>query len=126
MVEAVIVSALENIKEFNNRVFPLDAPEKTPAPYCAYFQSSGSEFTAFEGGCGLFEAQYEINIVHKSYKGMKALIEAALLLLNGIEGKDGVEAVFIEESTPERFEDETILYWKTLYLKIFYRGGITK
>ena len=119
--EEFIIAALAQSPELKNRIYPLFAPDKTPAPYCVYMQSSLDEYEGLDGWYGLFEAEYEINILHKTYRGIKVITAEIIQPLKDLEGGSGIERVRIDEEISEIFINEVGLYQKSVVVTIIFR-----
>ena len=116
MIESVIVAELEAIPELRGNIYPLNAPEHTPLPFCVYMPSGTNEDDSLSGWIGSYETGMEINIIHKSYTSMKSLSSKVVDKLKRMDSA----TVFIEENQPEIFEMEIDAYRKIINLRIAY------
>lgn len=116
MIETVIVEAIERVPTLSDRVFPLNAPEKQLPPYCVYVSYGATETDTLGGWIGSYDGEIEVNIIHKSYKGMKALSKQVVDQLKMITEA----SLSIREDSPEIYESEIQAYRKIINIKMMY------
>jgi hypothetical protein len=84
-----IYSLLSNdsiVKGFvNDKIYPIDAPENTLAPFIVYERSSDVEFS--RDGVGISNSQIDIYIVSETYEGVMDITLAVYRLLNLYNGE---------------------------------------
>ncbi len=114
MIETAVVQALETIGEIAGKIYPLGAPEKAKLPYVVYVAEGTTEDDSLSGWIGSYDTEMEINILHKSYKGMKNLSFSVVEALKGIREA----AVHIDQDQTELLEEEIGAYRKIIRLKL--------
>ena len=116
MIEQIVVSAVSTVPALSGKVFPLNAKEGVPPPFCVYVSSGATENDSLGGWIGSYEAAIEINILDKTYAGMKGLSESVVAALKAIKEA----TVYIEENQPELYEHEIGAYRKIINLQLQY------
>lgn len=125
--EEALRDELSSITSLSNKVFPLNAPEGTKAPYVIYVSNDGVLDKSFEGYLKTRVVDCEINILHKSYGGLKSLAKDVLdkvksfqsRNIGGILTKDGPFIQNITYSKPvEIYESEVKLYRSVIDIKV--------
>jgi hypothetical protein len=121
--EEALRAELSSIIEINNKVFPLNAPEGTLAPYIVYVSSEGLQEKTLDGYLDSKEIECEINILHSGYGSMKALTKEVLSKILSFQGRViGLEGPYIHDLTYEKpaeiYENEVSLYRSVLEIKV--------
>lgn len=123
--DTVIVAALETVEALAGKVFPLEAPKNTAAPFVIYLRGSAEEAQSLDGGVGLYRALFEINVVAGSYAQLSTAGDAARAALLGLwdseSGGYRIERVTVEQSSPDLWESEVQLYRRSYNLNINYQ-----
>ena len=114
MIESNVVAVIETVAGLDGKVYPLTAPEKGSLPYVVYVSSGSTEDDSLSGWISSYDTEMEINILHRTYKAMKALSGSVTEALKRFTGG----AVHIEENQPELYEPEIHAYRKIIQLKI--------
>jgi len=114
MIEAEVTAAIERVAGLAGKVYPLNAPERETLPYVVYVPSGTTEDDSLTGWIGSYDTEIELNILHRSYKGMKATAKAVTEALKGLSGA----AVHIREEQPELYEEEIGAYRKIIGLTL--------
>lgn len=123
------MAELETITELKNKVFPLNAPEGTDAPYLVYISSEGQYDKSLDGFLDTKELGCELNILNVGYKNLKNLSKKVMDKLKSFEGRNiGTDGMYIQELTfdddsPELYEDQVQFYRKIINFKISFREG---
>lgn len=124
--EAALTMELKNIPDVQNRVYPLNAPEKTTSPYIIYTSSEGRHTnTITDGYLSDRAVQGEINVVAPKYSVMKQVTRQVIDLLISMNqreiGNGGplINEMIYEEPT-ELFEHEVSLYRCVIEFKTYY------
>lgn len=113
-IEAAVTTAVEAVAGLSGKVYPLNAPEGEPLPYVVYVSAGTTEDDSLSGWIGSFDTDMEINVLHRSYKGMKAMAREVVEALKGIQEA----AVHIREDRPELYEEELGAYRKIIELRL--------
>lgn len=122
--EEILTAQLETVSGLSGKVEPINIPQGTSPPYAIYMQRGGAEFEELVGFTGCKRNDYEINILHTTYKAMKDLTALVIAKLKTMQGTTYsgtlVQAVFFDENSPEMWEDEVNLCRKIIFLTIIY------
>ncbi|MNO29179.1 hypothetical protein D3C76_190870 [compost metagenome] len=124
--EAALTMELKTITDVQNRVYPLNAPEKTISPYITYTSSEGRHTnTITDGYLSDRSVQGELNVIAPKYAVMKQVTRKAIDLLISMNqrviGTNGpyINEMIYEEPT-ELFEHEVSLYRCVIGFKTYY------
>jgi len=124
VVEEVLVTQLNTITVLNKKVYPLNAPENTVAPYLVYLQSGGREYEGLNEYTGTMNSSYELNILHSTYKQMKEVSALVIQKLKTLQGNSFggilIQRLSFDEDSPELYEAEVDLYRKIININITY------
>lgn len=100
---------VQELKKVLPAVFPLVAPEGTPAPYIVFMSSYGDRDRFFEGYGAQREIDITIHVVGGSYSAMKEatnfMIDALLLLERSTMGTDKIPVQHVMYEQPEEMVD---------------------
>lgn len=116
VIEEEVTAAIETVAGLAGKVYPLNAPERAVLPYVVYVPSGTTEDDSLTGWIGSYDAEMEINVLHRSYKGMKTTAWAVVEALKKLSGA----AVHIQEEQPEIYEEEIGAYRKIIDLTLQY------
>lgn len=125
--EEALRTELINITTLNNKVYPLNAPEGTVAPYIVYKSSEGLNDKSLNGFLESKEVSCELDVIHNSYANMKTLAKLIMDKLKSFEERTiGTAGPHIEELTfdddcPELYESEINQYRKTINFKVSFK-----
>jgi len=114
---------LTQIAELQDKVFPANAPEGTLPPYVIYLSQDGREIKCLDGFTGAKELNYEINIIQKTYFGLKTLSSQVLAKLKSFALRNiGDNGPYIQDITitgpVEMYESEIEAYRAYYEIKI--------
>jgi hypothetical protein len=121
--EEALRDELSQINGLTNKVFPLQAPEETKAPYAIYVSSDSVLDKSFEGYSDSGVISCEINILQNSYSGLKRLSKDVIGKIVSFQGRElGTSGPFIKDITyqtsPEIYEKEVALYRSVIDIKV--------
>ncbi len=114
VIEEEVTAAIETVAGLAGKVYPLNAPERETLPYVVYVPSGTTEDDSLTGWIGSYDTGMEINVLHRSYKGMKTTARAVVEALKKLSGA----AVHIREEQPEIYEEEIGAYRKIIDLTL--------
>lgn len=114
VIETQVAAAIETVAGLAGKVYPLNAPERETLPYVVYVPSGTTEDDSLTGWLGSYDTEMEINVLHRSYKGMKTTAKAVVEALKKLPGA----AVHIREEQPEIYEEEIGAYRKIIDLTL--------
>lgn len=72
----------ESIAGLNGKIYPLMAPQKTPAPYLTFEHGRSERNEELLGPANLLESQYQIEIYHSSYSNLMTLKKLVISKIN--------------------------------------------
>ena len=122
-LEAQFKSQLAKITELNDNIYPLAVEESVKPPYIAYIMSGGKREKNLQGYAEEREINCEINILSKTYSGLRVLegkVANTLINLVGLEA-DGRKIQDVELEEPyEMYEEQIKLHRANIIFKVFY------
>lgn len=124
--EAALTMELKTIPDIQNRVYPLNAPEKTISPFILYTSSEGKRTNTITDGFLVDRSvQGEINVVAPKYSSMKQVARQVIGQLVSMNQRViGNGGPYINEMTYEEpielFEHEVSLYRCVIGFKTYY------
>lgn len=123
-IEEIISAQLSTITGLSGKVQPVRANQATSAPYLVYRQTGGSGHDSLNSFDGPYKADYELNILATTYASMKTIAAAVLAKLKSLQGNTYsgtlIQAVMVDENSPELEEIEVNLYRKIINLSLIY------
>jgi len=124
MVDDAIVYQLKTVTAFGGRVYPVVGEKGCAAPFAVYQQTAEEQKRALSGGVGLYEADYSISILAKTYeetKAIKALAQAAVEAMQGntVSGAY-VKKLVVKRESKEFWDQSLDLFGKQLNFTITY------
>ena len=129
-IEQAMVVELKTVSGLSAKVFPINAPEGTAAPYVTYESDDQAKEKGLDGFISSGPLHCTVDVVHNSYANMKAL--AALVkaeieswIMSTIGASTGVTGVYIQDVTfdellPELFEPAVNLYRKSIGFTVYF------
>ncbi|ALC92062.1 hypothetical protein AM500_21385 [Bacillus sp. FJAT-18017] len=113
--EEALTAELSSLPGLADKVYPLNAPEGTPAPYIIYVSSEGLQDKSLKGYHSSKEVPCEINIFTDSYAGLKDLTQQVITKLVSFQSRNiGHSGPFIQNFTYEKpvelYENQVSLY----------------
>lgn len=124
--EAALTMELKTITDVQNRVYPLNAPEKTISPYILYGSSEGVRTnTITDGYLSNRAVQGEINVIAPKYSIMKQITRKVIdLLISMNQRQIGDNGPYINEmvyeAPTELYEHEVDLYRCVISFTTYY------
>ncbi len=115
MFESDLRNKLITISGIDNKVYPLQAPEGTIAPYIAYTSSDIDEIQTHSGFTGTGWVSCEIDIVALTYSQLKELSKSVRNKLKEFDN------LIIDTPQPELYENEVGWYRKIINIKAFIK-----
>jgi hypothetical protein len=85
--ETALKEELSTIPELANKVYPLNASRDVAAPYLVYLTNSGLPDKTLDGYLESKEVVCELNVIHPTYGGMKALSNSVLMVILSFIGR---------------------------------------
>jgi hypothetical protein len=124
MFEEALVAQLKTIAALSNRIYPVTGVQSAAAPYIVYLQSDSAEFEILKGYTGRKKSSYELNILDKTYSGMKSVAASVVTLLKTFQGATIggilVQGLSFDENSPELWENEPQLFRKIINFEVIY------
>ena len=117
---------LNKISEFNNKIFPANAPENQKSPYLVYIKSNYKQLKTLEGLKNDTDVSYLLNILSGSYEQLQELTKKVRKqLLTFPLSRIGEENIFIQDMTinniAETYESELKLYRSIIDIDFSYK-----
>ena len=108
-----------------NKVFPVKAEQGTQAPYLTYSLGSNDRTKTLAGHDGLVESQYQLDLYHATYAGLKALKKLVIANLKTYDRRNiGGTGPFIQQveiiNDFETWEDPVKLYKGIIEFNVDY------
>lgn len=122
---AAELSAISGLTEGSNKkVYLLNAPEGTKAPYIVCVSSNGLEDKCLTGYLNSKEISFELNVLHTRYGNMKSLAGLVLDKIKSFQGRaigtDGPKVKDVTYEDPvEMYEDQIKLYRCVISAQVF-------
>ena len=124
-MEAAMVAALEAVKGLEGRVDPVVNIRLSAGPLVVYDQRQESTERCIEGITELMQSQVQLHVLHDSYMEMRLLAEKVKRAMQAMEGLKKapllVEAVEVEQSTPDIREEKVGLFRRTYTVNFYYQ-----
>lgn len=124
-MEMAMVAALENIEGLKDRVCPVIDIHKSTGPLLVYDPQRESQERQLDGVAGLMMAQIQLHVLHNTYMKMRLLCESVKAAVQRLEGAKEppliVEAVDVEQTSPDLFEDKAELFRRTYTVTFQYQ-----
>lgn len=124
-LEEALVQAMEKIEDLQGRVCPVVEIHKNTGPLVVYDQRREADEQDMDGNADLLSAQFDIHALHNTYKKMRLLSEDVKAILNRLAGVNKppllIEAVIVEQATPDLYEEKAQLFRRTYTVKILYQ-----
>lgn len=125
MVEDAIVARLKTVAALGSRIYPVVGDKGCAIPFAAYQQTGEEQKQALSSGVGLFEADYTVNILAKTYGELKSIKAAAQAAIEAMQGSavGGItfKKVSIKRDSKEFWDQNTDLLGKQLNFTLTYR-----
>jgi len=128
--EQALVVELKTVSGLSTKVFPVNAPEGTAAPYVTYDSDDQNWEKALDGFLTSGPLHCTVDVLHTSYPNMKnlaALVKAEIAswIMSTIGASTGVTGVYIQDVTfdellPELFEPAVNLYRKVIGFTVYF------
>lgn len=104
--EDALTMELKTISQVENRVYPLNAPEKTTSPYIIYTASEGLRVNTLTGYLHDKAVEGEINIIAPRYSILNKITSQVIDLLVGMNQREiGKDGPYIDEMIYEEPKD---------------------
>ena len=118
----VELSALAGL---TGNVFPIMAAQGTQPPYLTYNLGSNDRTLTLTGHDGLVESQYQLDLYHVTYGGLKALKKLLLQTIKTFEHRQmGVTGPYVQQvmimTDFETYEDAVKLYRGVIEFTVNY------
>lgn len=122
-LEPALVQELSVISGLSAKIYPLNAPSKTVAPYLIYTSSFGLQDKSLDGYLRTKAVPMELNLIAPDYESMKQLQSAIITKLISFQSRViGTDGPFIQEITYEEpdeiYEAAVKLHRSNIILKI--------
>lgn len=72
-LEQALTAELSAVSGLENKVYPITAAQGTTAPYLTYSLGANERNQDLLGHDGLVKSQYQLDLYHSTYAGLKAL-----------------------------------------------------
>lgn len=124
--EQAITVELKTISGLTTKVFPVNAPEGTVAPYITYDSDDQNWEKVLDGFLTSGPLHCSVDVLHTTYANMKALAalvkaEIASWLMTTIATTGPyIQDVTFDELLPELFEPEVNLYRKIIGFTVYF------
>lgn len=124
-LEQGMTAELSSIAGLSEKVYPVVAPEGTKAPYLVYALSSNERTMNLTGHDGLVQSQYQLDLYHATYAGLKALKKLVIANLKTYVLRNiGGTGPYIQQveiiNDFETYEDVVKLYKGVIELEVNY------
>lgn len=106
---------LQTITDLNNKVYPLNAPEDSNAPFAVYLSEEGKRDETLDGYLNSMEIRCDINILHNTYGELKNVTGQVInKCISFIGRKIGVNGPLVQNVTYDKsievYEADLLLY----------------
>ena len=124
--EQAITVELKTISGLSTKVFPVNAPEGTAAPYVTYDSDDQNWEKVLDGFLTSGPLHCSVDVLHTSYANLKALAalvkaEIASWLMTTIATTGPyIQDVTFDELLPELYEPEVNLYRKIIGFTVYF------
>ena len=121
--EKALRSELITISGLSAKVFPVNAPEGTSAPYVTYESSDHAEDKTFTGYLTTGSLDCTIDVLGKTYSEMKSVSKLVKDKIKSVQGRDigvFVQNVTLDTSMPEMYEPNVDMYRKTIGFTVYF------
>lgn len=124
-MEAAMVEALEGVKDLAGRVSPVVDIQLSTGPLVVYDQRRENGERDVCGMTELMHSEVQLHVLHNSYMEMRLLAEHVKRAMQRLEGLQKtpllVEAVEVEQSTPDLLEERVGLFRRTYTINFYYQ-----
>ena len=125
LLEDAMVASLEAREGLKGRVCPVAEIKLNTGPLVVYEQRSETEEQDLEGDSGLLTGGFQIHALHGTYKKMRLLCGAVKDALKELRGAKyqalTIEALKVEQATPDILEEKVGLFRRTYNVTFFYQ-----
>lgn len=125
VLEETMVAALEACEGLKGRVCPVVDIKNSSGPLVIYDQRTETGEQELEGDTELKSAMFQIHVLHGTYRQMRLLcgiVKGALKKLKGTKYEAlTIEALSVEQGTPDILEEKVGLFRKTYNVTFFYQ-----
>lgn len=125
LLEETMVAALEALDGMSKRVCPVVDIKKSTGPLVVYDQRSETGEQELEGDTELLTAAFQIHVLHGTYRQMRQLCGIVKGALKGLRGTKSaalhIEALTLEQATPDILEEKVGLFRRTYNVTFFYQ-----
>lgn len=125
LLEETMVAALEALDGMSKRVCPVVDIKKSNGPLVVYDQRSETGEQELEGDTELLTAVFQIHVLHGTYRQMRQLCGIVKGTLKGLRGTKSealhIEALTLEQATPDILEEKVGLFRRTYNVIFFYQ-----
>lgn len=124
--EQALRAELITVPGILNKVYPVNAPEGTQAPYATYESSDLAEIKTHEGFGDTGTLECTVDVFGNTYAEMKTVSRATKEKIKTFLGKAiGTSGPYIQNLTfedilPEMYEPNVDLYRKSITFTVFY------
>lgn len=121
--EKALRSQLITITGLSNKVFPVNAPEGTPAPYVTYESMDHAEDKTFTGYLTTGSLDCTIDVLGKTYAEMKSVSKLVKDKIKSFQGRDigiVIQNVTFDTTLPEFYEPNVDMYRKTIGFTVYF------
>lgn len=124
-LEQGLEAELSSLTGLGGKVFPVMAPQGTKAPYLAYSLGSNNRTKTLAGHDGLVQSQYQLDLYHTAYAGLKALKKLVIANLKTYDLRNiGGSGPLIQQveiiNDFEIYEDAVKLYKGIIEFNAYY------
>lgn len=125
--EEALRAELMTIEGLHNKVFPLNAPENTSAPYVIYLSSAGQYDKDLQGFHTSKAVSVELNIIHSKYSSLKTLLKHVIDKIKSFERRriaetgPFIQEVVFKSDGAELYEPQVDMYRMVLDLKFYFK-----
>lgn len=125
LLEETMTATLEALEGLKDRVCPIVDIQKSTGPLVVYDQRIEREEQTLTGDSGLQTADFQLHVMHGTYKKMRLLSESVKHALKQLQGKTNgpllIEAVNVELATPDLMEKAVQLFRRTYDVTFYYQ-----
>lgn len=124
-LEQTFVDTLEALPGMAGRVCPVAEVQLSCGPLMVFLQHGDDEARHLAGRSGLYSAEYELHVMHGTYKAMRSLAERAKEAVYQLQGlhKENIriEDVSLELAAPDLLENRVGLYRRSYRITFLYQ-----
>lgn len=125
--EAALRAELITVTGLSNKVYPVNAPEGTMAPYVTYETGLMSEEKALDGFQASGTLECSLDVLGATYGDMKTYSKAVKAKVKGFlnrtigTGGPFIQNITFSELAPELYESEVNMYRCIITFTVFYK-----